>query len=686
MPCRVRRHASACTRKSASPSTASDVARPLADSPSSQGLQIQHQRAQEGGSSADRWLLFPGFGTRILLITGPIIRPMHADAGSASIAPNEDAMSAVGSSPERAAVRGSPTARLAASCAPHDLIAKGGKARTFESPRFPRSSRFNPVPVMPTNVDPRTIFSQEDMGERASFPFSIYNTVAGSNRMRASSYRYAPAFKSQVDRFGQDRGSFMHQVSYPGFLEYEETRHSPTILQALSRPSTSIIGGNERRYATAFKSKIEFPKNIELPVNGGGIHARLDCKIKEDQFGRVPVYERSVAAEAEKHHGFPSAWRQPLIDNTIYKESSTDYRSSQYNRAQPHTLEARAVSSPMRYTCMTKKAAGYGSDRTTRRKMATDDIRDWYDLAHSLIPDLSVGVERSPIKYSGFNATRKNPDNLGKETRTSGPTPEIRPVSTDPTAPRTMATVWPSPQKSPARPVDGHPTSMVPARVCNNDVREARHRTIQEYVAISPVRLSGMTSKTDRTSEIDLALNSRPGSKLYVTRSQTEFYEGASMGLQDSQKPVGDRVKSTPQLYASAMLSQTVRSAIPPSIDPRQTPEHERRRQLILASMVETLRNKRPRVSPKMARILNLEPKEPAIIESRLPSEDRLELLQQSQDLHTWIGAPETPSRIRSVDTKKLADMQKGRLSEAAAARGVQLGSLEKTKVGQEHK
>ena len=158
------------------------------------------------------------------------------------------------------------------------------------------------------------------------------------------------------------------------------------------------------------------------------------------------------------------------------------------------------------------------------------------------------------------------------------------------------------------------------------------------------------------------------------------------MGLQDSQKPVGDRVKSTPQLYASAMLSQTVRSAIPPSIDPRQTPEHERRRQLILASMVETLRNKRPRVSPKMARILNLEPKEPAIIESRLPSEDRLELLQQSQDLHTWIGAPETPSRIRSVDPKKLADMQKGRLSEAAAARGVQLGSLEKTKVGQEHK
>ena len=129
---------------------------------------------------------------------------MNAHAGSAPRAgsPNADAMSAVGSSPERAAVRGSPTAYSRHRETRPDLIAKGGKARTFESPRFPRSSRFNPVPVMPTNVDPRTIFSQEDMGERASFPFSIYNTVAGSNGMRASSYRYAPAFKSKVGKLG----------------------------------------------------------------------------------------------------------------------------------------------------------------------------------------------------------------------------------------------------------------------------------------------------------------------------------------------------------------------------------------------------------------------------------------------------------------------------------------------------
>ena len=38
-----------------------------------------------------------------------------------------------------------------------ELVAKGRGAREFTSPRFKHSTRFDPCPVMPTDVDPRLV-------------------------------------------------------------------------------------------------------------------------------------------------------------------------------------------------------------------------------------------------------------------------------------------------------------------------------------------------------------------------------------------------------------------------------------------------------------------------------------------------------------------------------------------------
>ena len=541
------------------------------------------------------------------------------------------------------------------------LVAKGGGAREFTSPRFKHSTRFNPIPVMPTDVDPLVITSHEDMGERASFHSSIYNTV------RKSPYRYVAAFKSTCDRFGDDKGSFLHQSSGPGFLEYNETPRKPSIAKQMTRPATSINGAaSERRYAPSFKNKYEWPQSIEMPINGGGIHAVLDRRTERDSHGSFSVYEQSIAKEMEvsaKQGKYRSAFKSPLKDHTIIKKTRQDLRSPEYDRAHPTTVERRMVTSPMNYSAMTLKSA---KERFKTFKSATDDIVSGnnlgYDIAHSVMPDLAVGVERSPIKYSSFHATTTHPNNVGQHTLASH-RPKV--------CPHTETPVWPNPSDASLGSTkriqcavwdtssrflpDGHVWSMIPARVCNSEGLDSTHGTISHEVEKSPIRVKIMDSMSSRTAAVDLCYNPRPGSRLYVTRSKTEWYENSGKALPDGRMPIADRVASTPQVYSSSLNSLTVRSAVPPSMDPRQTDEHERRRQHILVSRVQTMREgNRPQMSAKMARILNLEPPRQAdkMHDDKASSEvqeQQYMLQRQSREFQDWLGGPATSARIRSV-------------------------------------
>ena len=514
------------------------------------------------------------------------------------------------------------------------------------------------MPHMPADVDPLLVTSQEDMGERASFHSSMYHTV------RASPKRYSVAFKSKCERFGRVRGSFLHLVSSPGFLEHQETpRAAPSINHALTRPATSINGAdNERSFHSTFRSKYEWPKNIELPINGGGIHARLDRKTRRDSHGTVLVYERSMADESEKTaKTYGSTFKTALKDHTIRKQDRMDFRSPEYDSAHPTTVVSRQAASLMNYSAMTVKSS---KERFTIPTYATGDIRDWYDIARSAIPDLAVAVERSPIKYSAFHATSTHPHNVGKELPASQ-----RPMSVpledarDPSyevlgsTKRVHCPTW---NRAARFLPDGHPMSGFPARVCNNESHDSTTGTIARELQTSPVRVKTMSTRTSRTSAVDLCYNPRPGSRLYVTRSKTEWYEDAGKALPDGRMPIADRVASTPQTYSSVLQSQSMRSEFPVSLDPRQTFEHERRRQHILESRIQALRESgKMQLSAKMAKILNIQ-HAPTFTQSTMTHEEQREsLLQQSRDLHKWLEGPGTgpPARVRSIASERSASV-----------------------------
>jgi len=535
--------------------------------------------------------------------------------------------------------------------------------------------------VLPTDVDERFLSSHDDMGERASFHTGVYNSV------RTSPHRYGTAFKSKTERFGNDRGSFMHTPLYlkkqhdgsrrltssPGYLEYDETpRIAPSIEHALTRSATAIVGAdNERRYATTMKSKYEWPKNIEMPINGGGIHDLLDRRVAEDKYGQYSVTEHSIAQNMGKTaQQYKSVFKGPTKDHTICKQASVDFRSAEYENAHPTTMERRAYKSPMNYTHMTSKSA---DNRFKVRRKATDDVRDWYDIGHSATPDLSVAVERSAILYSGFHATTTHAHNVGKSMPASQrpmsvPSMDYRDPSYEAlgSTRRVHCPIW---NKASRFLPDGHVLSMIPARVCNNEIHDTTYGTIGREIQTSPIRIKTMSSKTSRTGEVDLCYNPRPGSKLYMTRSKTEWYDGSGKALPDGRMPIADRVASTPQTYISSLQSQTLRSAVPPSMDPRQTTEHERRRQDILEARVVTMREgAKPQISSKMAKILNMEPA-PEFKQHKLSgAEAQFEMQRQSHDLHDWLNGPSTPSR-QSIASQRAAALSLSR-AEMVARKG----------------
>ena len=536
------------------------------------------------------------------------------------------------------------------------LVAKGGGAREFTSPRFKHSTRFDPMPILPPDVDHRIITSHEDMGERASFHSSMYHTV------RTSPHRYGVAFKSKCNRFGDDKGSFMRLTSWPGFLEHQETpRSHPSIEHALNRPATSFNGAeNERTYNSTFKTQYEWPKNIARPINGGGIHALLDRKTNSDKYGQILVYEKSIADEMKRTpHTYHSTFKARHKDHTIHKEPKQDFRSTEYERAHPTNIARKQEASSMNYSAMTQKSS---KERFTLTKYATDNIRDWYDIGHSSSPDISVAVERSPIKYSAFHATTTHPHNIGKDISASQlPMTVSFPDVKDPSdaslgsTKRIMGAVW---DRSSRFLPDGHALSMIPPRVCNNELQDTTAGTIARAIETSPIRVKTMSSATRRTSEVDLCYNPRPGSMLFVTRSKTEWYDGACKALPDGRMPIADRVATTPQTYISSLQSQTLRSAIPPSMDPRQTLEHERRRQHILESRIQAMREGgKETLSPKMKKILNMEPALEFERSAQTREEEHAMALQHTRELHSWLQgpAPGTPARARSVSSTGLA-------------------------------
>ena len=483
------------------------------------------------------------------------------------------------------------------------------------------------------------------MGERASFHISVYNTV------RKSPQRHASTFKSRINRFAGpdtcDIRSHFRAPSAPGFLETQETpRLTPSIYHALTRPATSINGAdNMRQYHSTFKTTYEFPKNIEVPINGGGIHALFDRKTGKDKFGSYLIQEHSIAQTLERTPIDYSVFKSPLLDHAIHKETKIDYRSPEYDLAHPESIERRVKTSLNAYSVMTAKSDKYrAAGSMPVPKGATDDIQHTYDVAHSSFPDLAVLVERSPIKFSAFNATTTHPHNVGK-TLSKSQQPVYQEMTSQDlvnicyeqvgSVKRIHCPKWP---KAARFLPDGHPLSMVPARVCQNDLYDASHGTIAREIEETPVRVKTMSAVTSRTSAVDLCYNTRPGSKLFVTRSKTEWYDEADKALPAGRMPIADRIASTPQTYSSSLASQSKRSELPPSLDPRQTAQHERRRQHILESHIHHIRNgDRPKVSAKMARILNLEATQENKQLTVSSEGDRLTLQQQSQDLHAWL-------------------------------------------------
>lgn len=73
---------------------------------------------------------------------------------------------------------------------------------------------------------------------------------------------------------------FTHTISQLFFA----CRAGPSIYGAVIRPAKSAVGAeHEITYRHVFKTKFEWPENVQRPIVGGSIHTTLDSQTGHDR-------------------------------------------------------------------------------------------------------------------------------------------------------------------------------------------------------------------------------------------------------------------------------------------------------------------------------------------------------------------------------------------------------------------
>ena len=222
----------------------------------------------------------------------------------------------------------------------------------------------------------------------------------------ATPLTYKSAFNSTTKRAEKKN------PTYPGYLEYGITpRSAPSIERSIKTPAKSPIGAeHETSYRSAFKSKYEWPKIEVKEAQGGSVLKTLDSRQGKDGHGNYPVTEMSIAQEVlSSKRAYSSAFRSKAPLGVPLPTPQTPAVPFRERDEMDHPLYLRrsVEASPQKYSMMTNER---GSQRVKPKPSETAGIADFYDGVQTFGPkaDLASQIERSPIKYSGFNMSKSH--------------------------------------------------------------------------------------------------------------------------------------------------------------------------------------------------------------------------------------------------------------------------------------
>ena len=304
------------------------------------------------------------------------------------------------------------------------------------------------------------------------------------------------------------------------------------------------------------------------------------------------------------------------VKPVVHDSNRLEYRTRQTH---PTSIADTVEKSPMKLSCMTKERS---SPARFKNHFSEGHNVLYYDYNRSgPLADLSVQVEKSPIRYSVFRSSptkifhRKPLLDLasddGQHLRTADAA-EISDHSQESTTARGVRHVSHRrdaafPERFPSA---DHPGSMLKAPVCHNEKCEVEAKTIAATLKQSGLTYSVMRSPVGRSSPEDQSFGLRvqcPGLRASRSVSKTEFYDGVSAALPDPQKPIGTFVEHSSRHYAVFSSAVERLPAPPVSADPNVPLKHEIRRQHLLQSRILAIRGPAPSVSKKLKRILNLD-------------------------------------------------------------------------------
>ena len=397
-------------------------------------------------------------------------------------------------------------------------------------------------------------------------------------------------------------------------VRYKETpRTKPSLGKAISRPATSNIGAdNEISYRSTFKSHYRWPDPVERPIHGGSIHSSLDNHPGLDEFGNFPVFESSIAKSMLNARKIPSAvFLSPISDAPESKQVRMQFRTCKNH---PTSISHSVEKNPVKVSCMTMERSSQ-----TRFKLQLTEAHNvrFYDYGRSgPRADLSVVVEKSPLRYAAFRSSptklyhRKPLLDFVLEPQKSEHILEVGHERTGSPDLRDTLSTRPDCSLPDRFPPDGHPGSLYKSPVCRNEKCDVDTNTIAASVKQSGLSYSMMRSVVDRSSPEDQSYGLRlecPGLRASRSVSRTEFYDGAASALPDTRKPISAYVEQSGRRYAvfSSLVERIPSGRV--STDPSVPLNHEVRRQHLLKSRILAIRGPAPVVSRKLKRILNLE-------------------------------------------------------------------------------
>jgi len=190
----------------------------------------------------------------------------------------------------------------------------------------------------------------------------------------------------------------------------------------------------------------------------------------------------------------------------------------------PTDLVRTVQQDPRLFSGMTKRSAARSPEWS--RRAATAGIKDFYNLAGSVQPDMAVAVERSPIKYSLFNASAikappssviaaarspqaRSPDatDYGEHARAHAEASfeDFEDDAESAAHPRSIrGGSWDRGDRFLA---EGHPLSMFHKYTCRNELTEGRRGTIATNVEESEMRYLSLSDSLAHTHTLSLSFS-----------------------------------------------------------------------------------------------------------------------------------------------------------------------------------